>query len=113
MICFPGQMASADARGTTLQKVLGTAVIAGIYFATPLISLKSIRVSSLARECILHTLCAIRCHFISVFGMVRAIRQSFSLATLRPRWQCRTLRCELGRRHSQFFKTRLGEVTSE
>ena len=47
MICFPGQMARADASVTTLQKVLGTAVIAGIHFAIPLISLKSIRVSSL------------------------------------------------------------------
>jgi hypothetical protein len=57
MICFPGQMARADASVTTLQKVLGTAFIVGIYFAIPLISLKSIRVSSLLANvfCILYT----------------------------------------------------------
>jgi len=57
VILLPDQLVRADASVTTSQKILGTAIIAGIYFAISVLSLKSIRASSLLSNvfCILFT----------------------------------------------------------
>ena len=110
---FPGQMARADARLTTLQKVLGTAVIAGVYFAIPLISLKGIRVSSL--------LANVFCKLFTPYAAILFVSSGWSAPSAKAsHWLLYVLVgsvalfvASLVGAILSFFETRLGEVTSK